>query len=196
MVLMVHPDTWKTMEDFLKIAREKILSGGIPALGSSSHFNGLISVDRLGMKANWVPFESSGEVLASLAGRHLDFAITSSDSAQTMVASGKVRPLLVYSEGVDPVFPEVPFPNKLGYDMNTMPAIRGFIAPPKTPSDRVKILEDAMFKVVKDPAFSDWAKKRKLELTPLEGTKYLGESQRLYAIIEKYKGLFKSLEGK
>lgn len=192
MVLLVHPDNWKTMDEFLKVAREKTLSGGVPSPGSTSHICGLVSVERLGMKANWVPFDGSGEVLSNLAGKHLDFAIVSTNSAQTLVAAGKVRPLLVYSDGPDQVFPDVPFPSKLGYSMTSMSAVRGFVAPPNTRPDRVKILEEAMLKTTRDPVFADWAKNRKLEITPLEGKKYFAETQSQYRILEQYKGLFKS----
>lgn len=192
MVLLVHPDNWKTMEEFLNLAREKTLSGGVPSPGSTSHICGLVSVDRLGMKANWVPYDGSGEVLSNLAGKHLDFAIVSTNSAQTLAAAGMVRPLMVYSDGPDEVFPNVPYPSKLGYSMTTMSAVRGFVAPPNTPADRVKTLGEAMLKTAKDPAFVEWAKKRKFEITPLEGNKYLAETQKQYTILEKYKGLFKS----
>jgi tripartite-type tricarboxylate transporter receptor subunit TctC len=191
-VLLVHPDNWKTMEEFIKVAREKPLSGGIPSPGSTSHILGLDSVDRLGIKVNWVIYEGSAEVISNLAGKHLDFAIISTNSAQPMVAAGKVRPIFVYSEEPDKIFPNVPYPSKLGYNLVTMAAVRGFLAPPNTPADRVKILEESMLKTAKDPVFVDWAKQRKFEVTPLVGSKYLAVTQQHYMIIEKYKGLFKS----
>lgn len=192
MILLVHPDNWKTMDEFLKVAREKNLSGGIPSPGSTSHICGLASVDRLGMKANWVPFDGSGEVLSSLAGKHLDFAIVSTNSAQSLVAAGKLRPLLVYSDGPDQVFPDVPFPSKLGYNMTIMSAVRGFVAPPNTQPDRVKILEEAMLKTARNPVFLEWAKNRKFEITPLEGKKYFVETQKQYSLLDQFRGLFKS----
>lgn len=192
LILLAHPDNWKTMDQLLTASREKTLSGGVPAIGTASHINGLVMGDKLGMKVNWVPYNSSGEVLAGVAGKHLDFGIISTDSAQTMAAAGKVRPLLVYSPVPDPGFPEVPFPEKLGYNMPTMSTIRGFIAPPKTPADRVKILSDAMFKAVSDPEFVDWAKKLRLDVTPRDGRKYLAETEKQYIILGPYRHLFKS----
>ncbi|MFB3884408.1 MAG: Bug family tripartite tricarboxylate transporter substrate binding protein [Thermodesulfobacteriota bacterium] len=192
MVLLVHPDNWKTFDEFLKVAREKTLSGGVPSPGSTSHICGLATVDKLGMKANWVPFDGSGEVLSSLAGKHIDFAIISTNSAQPLVAAGKIRPLLVYSDAPDSVFPDVPFPSKLGHNMTVMAAVRGFVAPPNTPPDRVKILEDAMLKTARSPAFLEWAKNRKIDITPLDGKKYLGETQKQYVLLDQFRNLFKS----
>lgn len=192
MVLLVHPDDWRTMDEFLTVAREKTLSGGLASVGSSAHICGLISAENLGMKVNWVPFEGGMEALSQLAGKHLDFAITSTETALTMVIAGKVRPLLVYSQEPDQLLPDVPFPSKLGYNMPMMSSIRGFVAPPNTPIDRVKTLEDAMLKTARDPVYVDWTKKRKLITTPLEGDKYLAETLKQYALLEKYKGFFKS----
>lgn len=192
LILLAHPDNWKTMDQLLTASREKTLSGGVPAVGTASHINGLVMGDKLGMKISWVPYNSSGEVLAGVAGKHLDFGIISTDSAQTMAAAGKVRPLLVYSPASDPGFPEVPFPEKLGYKMPTMSTIRGFIAPPKTPAERVKILSEAMFKTASDPEFVDWAKKLQLDITPRDGRKYLAETEKQYIILGPYRHLFKS----
>ena len=62
-----------------------------------------------------------------------------------MVAAGKLRPLMVYSQGQDASLPDVPFPEKLGYKMTMMSTIREFLTPPKTPAKLVKILNEAMF---------------------------------------------------
>ncbi len=192
MILLVHPDNWKTMDEFLRYAREKTLSGGVPAPGSTSHINGLVSVDKLGMKVNWVPYENSGDVLAGVAGKHLDFGIIGIDSAPPMVNAGKLRPLMVYSQGPDPIFPEVPYPEKLGYNMPTMGMIRGFVAPPKTPAELVKVLGDGMLKTTADQDFMAWAKKLQLSITPLDGRNYLSETEKQYALLEPYKKLFKT----
>jgi len=191
MVLCVHPDNWKTMEEFLKVAREKTLTGGLPSPGSASHINGLISVDKLGMKVSWVPYEGAAGVITGVAGKHLDFAILSTTSAYPMVTAGKLRPLMIYSPGQDASFPEVPFPEKLGYKMTMMSTIRGFLAPPKTPAKVVKILNNAMLRASQDPAYAAWTKKVNLEITPLDARQYLAETEGQYAILETYKKLFK-----
>ena len=192
MVLLVHPDRWKTMEEFLKYAREKTVVGGLPSPGSTSHICGLVSVDKLGMKVNWIPYNGSSEVLTGIAGKHLDFGIISTNSAQAMVSAGRLRPLMVYAEGPDASFPDVPFPEKLGYKMTTMAAIRGFVAPPATPAKLVKTLSDAMFSTVDNQDFVAWTKRVKLEILPLSGSKYLAATNEQYATLETYKKLFKN----
>jgi len=143
------------------------------------------------MKVNWVPYEGAAGVITGVAGKHLDFAIISTTSAYPMVTAGKLRPLMVYSQGQDTGFPDVPFPEKLGYKMTIMSTIRGFLAPPKTPAKLVKILNDAMFSASQDPAYVAWTKKVNLVITPLDARKYLAETEGQYAILETYKKLFK-----
>jgi tripartite-type tricarboxylate transporter receptor subunit TctC len=46
---------------------------------------------------------------------------------------------------------------------------RPIIAPPGVPAERVKILREAFAKTVKDPAFLDDIKKKKLEADPVGG---------------------------
>lgn len=190
LVLLVPTDNWKTMEEFCNYGRGKTLSGGIPELGGASHICGLAAADKLGIKVNWVPYSSSSELISAVAGKHLDFGITSTNSAQPMEAAGRIRALMVFARGPDEVFPEVPFPAKLGYQIPSMSVIRGFIAPPKTPANLVKTLSDAMFKAAADPAFVAWTKKAKVTITPLDGIKYLAEVEKQYAIVEPYKKLF------
>ena len=192
MVLVVHPDHWKTMEEFVKAAKEKTLSAGIPSPGSTSHICGLVMADKLGIKVNWVPFDGSGEVLSGLAGKHLDFGIVSTNSAQILASAEKVRPLMVFSDVTDGVFPKVLFSGETAYSISTMSAIRGFVAPPKTPPEFVKILENAMQKAATDPIFAEWAKSRKLEINALPAGKYLAGTRTQYELLEKYKALFKS----
>ena len=46
---------------------------------------------------------------------------------------------------------------------------RPFIAPPGVPQERVKVLREAFMKTMKDPAFLDDVKKKKLEADPVAG---------------------------
>lgn len=189
-VLCGHSDDWKNIEDFIKDARSKTLAGGTSSRGSTSHINGLILTEKFGIKVNWVFYNSTGEALAALAGKHLDFAIMSPETIQPMVAAGKVKPLLVFADKPDQTFPAVPFPNKLGYDMSTILAIRGFIAPPNLTAARKKILEQAMVRATRELAYMEWAKKWNKEIAALEGSRYLEETKKQHILLEKYKRFF------
>ena len=133
-LLVVHADTWKTFDEFLKAGRAKPLSGGLSGRGSTTHLAGLVAMDELDIKANWVPYEGSAGSVAALAGKHLDFTICLSTSATSLIQAGKLRPLLLFADERDPYLPDVPIPKELGFNVTSMPALRGAEAPSEDPS--------------------------------------------------------------
>ena len=188
-VLVVNADTWKTFDEFLKAAKTKTLSGGLSGRGSTTHLAGLVAVDELGIKVNWVPYEGSSGSVTALAGKHLDFTICLATSAVPLIRAGKLRPLVVFSDKRDPYLPEVPIPKELGFDITPIPGTRGVEAPPHTPASIVKVLEEAFSKAVKEPTFIEVAKKREIVLYPLSSKEYGQLIEATYPKVEKYKDM-------
>src|SRR4030043_181122 len=150
-LLVVHAETWKTFDEFLKAAKAKTLVGGLSGRGSTTHLAGLVAIDELNIKVNWVPYEGAAGSVAALAGKHLDFTICISTSALPLIHAGKLRPLMLFSDKRDPFLPDVPIPKDIGLDITPLPALRGVEAPPNTPSSVVKALEEAFNKAVREP---------------------------------------------
>ncbi|MDI6756371.1 MAG: tripartite tricarboxylate transporter substrate binding protein [Thermodesulfobacteriota bacterium] len=190
-LLVGHADTWKTFDEFLKAAKAKTLAGGLSGRGSTTHLAGLVAVDELGIKVNWVPYEGAAGSVAALAGKHLDFTICLATSALPLIQAGKLRPLLMFSDKRDPYFPDVPIPKDLGFDITSLPAIRGVQAPPNTPASIVKVLEEACSKAIKDPAFVEFAKNRKMVIHPLQAQEFGKIVVEAYPKVEKFKEMFK-----
>jgi len=193
LVLVVNADTWKTFDEFLKAAKNKVLTGGVSGIGGTSQLAGLIAVNELGIKVNWVPYEGSAGSLAALAGKHLDFTISSALSAATLMRAGKLRPLLMLSDQRDPYFPEVPIPKDLGISITIIPNTRGVQAPPNTPPSIVKILEEAFYQTVKEPEYIEWTKKSKMVLQPLSAKEFGQVVEVAYPKVEQFKEM---LQGK
>ena len=190
-LLVVHADTWKTFPEFLKGAKEKPLSAGLSGRGSTTHLMGLIGFGELDVKVNWVPYQGGAGSVAALAGKHLDFTLTLAGTAVPLIQAGKLRPLLLFSDKRDPYLPDVPVPKDFGYDMKFIPTLRGVEAPPNTPADIVKILEDAFSKAVQDKDFIDIATKRKVVLVPLGSKEFAKAVADAYVHIAKYQSLLK-----
>jgi tripartite-type tricarboxylate transporter receptor subunit TctC len=189
--MFVHADTWKTLDEFLKAARTKTLSGGLSGRGSNTHLLGLLAVDKWGIKVNWVPYEGSGESLAALAGKHIDFTISSAHNAAPLVRAGKLRPMFVFGDKRDPFLPEMPSAKELGINMDTLPSMRGVWAPPKTSPVIVKVLENVFAKAVKEPGFVDMAEKTHLVLESIGSREFGKINADAYAIIGKYQQVLK-----
>jgi len=190
-VLVVNSEVFKTFDDFIKEGKKRTLSAGLPGIGTASHLSGLLLVEGLGIKVNWVPFDGSGDALTSLAGKHIDFASVATTSAPPLVKAGKITPLVVLANEKDIVFPNVPLAKDLGYNFTIIPLLRGADAPPKTPPAVAKRLEEAFSKAVQEPEYLSWAQKRMMEITPLNGADYGKAIERQTKEVEKYKSMLK-----
>jgi tripartite-type tricarboxylate transporter receptor subunit TctC len=189
--LFVNSETWKTFDEFLTVARKKTLSCGVANLWSVPHLGGLLLSDGLGLKVNWVPYDGAGELVASLAGKHTDFAINMIPSALPLVRAGKIRPLLVLADSHE-YYPGVPIPQDMGYKIDIIASIRGTAASPNTPSDRIKILETAFSKAVQDKQYLEWAQKLEIPISPVDSRQLTENTIEMYRIVERYSGLLKN----
>ena len=189
--LMVHADTWKTFDEFLKAARAGTLKAGLSGRLSVAHLAGVLAAKEFGINVNWVPFDGAAGSMASLAGKHIDFTIGNFTSAISLIKAGKVRPLLLLGDQRDPYFKEVPIPKDLGYNILSIPAIRGIEAPPKTPPEIVKVLEEASSKAIKEPAYHEWAKNRRTTVDPMSAQEYGRAIAEAYPLVDKLKGHLK-----
>ena len=190
-IILVHADTWKTFDEFLKAAKAKTLSGGLSGRGSTTHLAGLLAMDELGIKVNWVPYEGAAGSVTALAGKHIDFTICLTTSAVSLVNAGKLRPLLLISDQRDPFMPDVPIAKDLGIKIDFVPTLRGVLAPPKTPPAIIKVLENAFSKAAHDPGFLDIAKKRQLVLQSVGSREFGKIVADAYPKIGKYQQMLK-----
>ena len=190
-VLVVNSEVFKTFDDFIKEGKKRTLTAGLPGIGTASHLSGLLLVEGLGIKVNWVPFYGSGDALTALAGKHIDFASVATTSAPPLVSAGKITPLLVMANKKDIVFPNIPLAKDLGYNFTIIPLLRGTDVPPNTPLAVTKILEKAFAKAVQEPEYQSWAQKRMMEITPLNGAEYGKAIERQTKEVEKYKSILK-----
>lgn len=190
--LVVHSDSWKTFDEFLKAAKTKTLAGGLSGRGTTVHLAGLVLMEKLGIKVNWVPFAAAAEATTALAGKHVDYAIVFPTSAVSLIRAGTIRPLLLLRETRDPFFPDIPVPKDLKLDVTLIPALYGVVAPPRTPEAIVKVLEEGFIKAAKEPAFLEWAKKGQIEISPQSGHDLLKIITEIYyPNVEKFQSLLK-----
>ncbi len=168
LVLCVNTETWKTTEEFLAAAKTRSLSCGLSGL--SGRLAGYILEDAVKFKpVNWVVFSGGGEVVTMLAGKHIDFAITTIPSARPLIDSGKLRIMLIFSNEKDPSYPNAPLTKDAGLDFSTVAftSYRLAFGPPGIPDPIAKTLEQAFFKVVKDPDFVTWSQATRSVIAPM-----------------------------
>ncbi|MHB8158394.1 MAG: tripartite tricarboxylate transporter substrate binding protein [Desulfocucumaceae bacterium] len=185
-VLVVNPDKFKTLDEFIKAGKVTPLSAGVPGRGTASHLAGILAVNGLGIKVNWIPFSGGSEALTALAGRHIDFCVIFSPTALSLVRAGKIKPLLVLSPVPDTVYPDLPIPKQLGYQVSTFPELRGIIGPPKIPTEITHILEMSLAKAIKEHGYMDWANKNMVDIAPVFSDDFRKAAQEGADLVEKY----------
>lgn len=189
--IVVNADTWKSLDEFIKAAKAKTLSGGLSGRGGVTHVAGLVAIDELGIKVNWVPYEGVSGSTMALAGKHLDFTVTLTDGSIPLIRAGKLRALACLMDKRDPYLPDVPTAKELGYNIKPLIAIRCAMAPPKTPINIVKTWEKAFSKVVREAAYIDYAKNRKLDLHYISAQEFGTVVSQTYPTVEKFQHMFK-----
>lgn len=193
--LTVNADTWKTFDEFMKAAKSRPLTVGMPGIGGTNHLTGLMMIDKLGINVKWIPYEAGAPAYAALAGKHLDAAMGSTTGLTGLLDAGKVRSLMICSSNKrNPYLADVPTPRELGIDIDPVMVVRGVEAPPNTPPAIVQALEQAFSKIVKDPGFIDWAKNNKVVMTPMAAKEFRKIVDAYYPMMEKYHSLLKVKE--
>lgn len=193
-VLLGHPEVWKNYDEFSKAAQSKRLRVGISGRGTPTHLYIIMLEEMTGLKFNIIPFEGGGPSMTALAGKHVDGTSTVVSGSFHLIRSGTLNPLLVFSDRRHPALPHTPIPKEVGYEsFEPFAYIQGILGPPKLPADRVKVLEEAFAKAVKEPEFLEKCKEMAVEVYPLNSRDFLAKSEKAYYLAEKYTKILKGL---
>jgi tripartite-type tricarboxylate transporter receptor subunit TctC len=109
----------------------------------------------------------------------VDATIGSDAEIWPMVQGGKIRPVALTSLDRSPVLKDVPTLKELGYDVY-LENQKGFVAPAKTPKERIAFLHDAFKKTYDHPAFVKLAEQLKLELSYMGPDEFQKALQGMY----------------
>jgi tripartite-type tricarboxylate transporter receptor subunit TctC len=135
-------------------------------VGSVSHLNFEVFMDKTGMQAVHVPYKGGGQAMQDVLAGHVPMTITSVQAVKGLVESGKLRALAVTSPARSPAMPDVPTMQEAGVpkadvELRFWFAIFGPKGLPEAVKDRVF---KAVSKVLNDPAVH--ARLAKLDITP------------------------------
>lgn len=194
--LSVKADSkWKTFDEFLDDAKKNPgkLKYATWGPNSSSNMVMLMVCEVAGVKLTFVPFKTSPDSLAAVAGGNADMAVTFALSG--LGASGMIRPLVISDEKRLSDHPNVPTLRELGYGIKFTTQYMGIAAPSETPDKVVSKLVEAHHKVRVKYAKEIEEKLPKIDQYPTyldekETMQYLKEREQLY--IE----FFKKMESK
>ena len=153
-VLMVRAGArWRTAREFLDDARVHPgqLTVGVPGAGTVAHLNveQLKLVGKVDLKVAF--FEGPKQVDAALAGQ-IDASLAPPGPTMPHVKAGRGVALAVVAEHRMSLAPNVPTFKEQGFDV-TLGTFQAIIAPRGTPGPVLKVLDEAIIKILNEPSF-------------------------------------------
>jgi len=154
-IICVPKDSpFNTVDDLIAYAKEH--PGELDWAGTGSKGNNEMASAELweaaGISVNFVPYDSGSKTRTACMGGHVDVMHVQLSEAKSVIDSGDVKPLAVYTADRSALYPDIPTLKESGYDIDNG-LHRGFFAPPGTPEDVQKTLADAFKVVYENPGF-------------------------------------------
>jgi tripartite-type tricarboxylate transporter receptor subunit TctC len=144
LVLVVREGTnIKTMPEFMSALRSGNLTFGTAGVGTIGHLSALFLMNEVEGKATHVPFKGNPEVTQALLGGHVDYSILSVADAAPYASSKDVVLIATTADRRITDLPNVPTMTELGLPQMNSKLWYAFMAPSKTPPERIKRLYNA-----------------------------------------------------
>lgn len=153
LVLLVNGSSpYKTLEDFLKAARDKQgkMNYGSSGVGGSGHLAVEMLKRAAKIDAMHIGYKGGSPALTDLIGGRLDFMMVNPLEAAPRVEAGQVRALAVAADHRIDTLPNVPTFNEAGVPGFEATVWWGFMVPAKTPTAAVDTLAKNILAVLQD----------------------------------------------
>jgi len=144
--------------------------GGTGASGSDANLALMIN-QAAKIKINYIPFKSGGDVNAAILGGHLEAALGNPNELAGYIESGKLVPLVVFSDERISGLKDVPTMKELGYDVVSR-SVRGVVAPAGISKQEEQFLVEMMRKITQSKHWAEYAAKNMMQVRFLGGADY------------------------
>ncbi|HET8542409.1 MAG TPA: tripartite tricarboxylate transporter substrate binding protein [Anaeromyxobacter sp.] len=156
LVIVEAGSPFKSIDDVVKAAKARPgeLTIGGTATGQEDQMCNRLFERAAGVKLRYVPFNSGGEVLTALVGKHVDLAWANPGEFFSQWEAKLVRPLAVARKDRLAKFSDVPTFKEKGFDV-TFRMFRGMAAPPQIPAAAAAHYENVMKRLAESPAWKE-----------------------------------------
>lgn len=195
-IMVLNPKSEaKTVEDFLRIAKENPGKLSFGSGSSSSRVAGELLQQMAGVQLLHVPYKSNPLAITDLLGGQIDMMISDMATGLPQARSGALRALGVTMPERSPLAPEVPTIAEAGVPGYEMGYWFGAYVPAGTPSDIVKRLHELLTGATKQPAavqFYEQTGTRAVTSTPEELAEFQRQETEKWGEIIRKAGIEKS----
>ena len=157
-VILVTPSSpIKSFAEFIKIGVDQpnSLSIADSGIGTTNHIIEILLSAATGAQYTLVHYKGSGQATIDVIAGQVPAQVDQVNSALPHIRGGKLRALAVTSDKRMPELPDVPTVKESGIkglEDFTYATFTGLFGPAKMPADVVKKLNEAMVKILSDPA--------------------------------------------
>ncbi|UUX93983.1 Bug family tripartite tricarboxylate transporter substrate binding protein [Aquabacterium sp. J223] len=169
MVLVVGSSSpAKSVAELLALARSRkgTMTMASAGSGSGNHIVGELFQDATGTQLVHVPYKGSAPANTDLAGGHVDLHFDQLSSVLPLLQGGKLRALAVTTAGRSPLLPEVPTLAEAGVARFDAATTLGLVLPGKAAPDLVARLNQALDRVLRQPAVKEQFARLGAEVRP------------------------------
>jgi putative tricarboxylic transport membrane protein len=165
-VIAVKADApYKTLGDFVAVAKKN--PGQLKQSGGSvtSRDNVVRQLLQKSSGARWafISFPGGGERISALLGGHVNMMVIEPSEAGEHIRAGNMRVLAQVSEKRLAAFPEAPTLKEAGFNVPSVPQVRGVVAPPGIPADNVAYWEDIFRKLTRTASWRKFLEDNQFE---------------------------------
>ena len=154
MILYVKSESpWRTLDDVVSAARKRPgqIRWGVAAPGSVEHIIAFDFQELTGIKVQPVTYEGGGDLMVAILGGHVDIGSGEFGELLPLFTAGQLRPLVSFTaeplEGA-----QLPTAREQGVDV-VVEKFRGIMGPKGLDPTVIRFWEDAIQKVLEEPAF-------------------------------------------
>ncbi len=189
---------WKNMKEMVAYAKKNPgkVNWGHSGVWGAGHLPSMQFVRAAGIKVNFIPHKGGGPSLRAVLAGQDDVGIAFPTQLRPHLRAGKVTVLALtgtkrLSEDRD--FKNVPTADELGYKGVGFQMDRIFMAPSKTPADRLQKLRDSFEKLTKNKSFKRFMKSIGEDVVFVKGGDYDKSRTTNY---KEWTRLIKEMSGK
>jgi tripartite-type tricarboxylate transporter receptor subunit TctC len=155
--IVVRGDSpWKTLPELIDYGKKnpRKIRWGHVGRGTKPYLCGILIFRKGGVEAIDIPYKGSADTITAILGGHVDVAFAPFLPSLEHFKTGKLRPLMNFSDNRYTTLPQIPSAVELGYqELGKMIPIASVFAHKDTPEEIKKILIDCFKKVGQDPEY-------------------------------------------